>query len=413
MNKCTFLLGLLLCPQLLAGPALEIRLDSVADGFDQAVAVRSAGDGSGRLFVLERRGFIRIIDRQGQVLAQPFLDIDALITVINEDGLLGLAFHPDFSTNGLFYVNYIEFIDQPDPDPDIDITRIVRYSVDAKDPNRADPASALEIFSLQQTFGNHNGGDLHFGPDGYLYFALGDGGGSGDPFNQSQDMTLLFGKMLRIDVDNPGNNSAGACGAAVNYGIPADNPFLGDGDGQCDEIWASGLRNPYRFNFDRLTGDLFIGDVGQARVEEINFEPAASSGGVNYGWDCREGSTDYGQPGDPGVPSPDCSLMPTLQDPILEYIHENDRCSVTGGLRNRGPDPDLHGVYFYADICTGEIFAGNANGNAWDSELLLDTPHLVSDFGEDENGWTHVVDYAGNVLKLVNLNGLIFKNSFE
>ncbi|NJL29903.1 MAG: PQQ-dependent sugar dehydrogenase, partial [Thermoanaerobaculia bacterium] len=255
------------------------------------VAIRNAGDGSGRIFIVEQPGTIRIYDiTTGTLLATPFLDITALVDDSgNEQGLLGLAFHPNYVSNGFFYVNYT----WDHPSLPLDRTRIVRYTRSAGNPNVADTASALVLLEIEQDFSNHNGGDIHFGPDGYLYIGMGDGGSGGDPNNRAQSINQLLGKMLRIDVDGtPPPMPNDLCGLVTNYGIPPGNPFAG-GSGDCDEIWALGMRNPWRWSFDRANGDLFIGDVGQGPSnprEEIDFQPAASTGGENYGWSCREGN---------------------------------------------------------------------------------------------------------------------------
>lgn len=400
------------------GGALDSRLERIAGGLDRPLAARHAGDGSGRLFVVQQSGLIRIIDRFGRLAPTPFLDLSpetglGLTTCgtttanCGERGLLGLDFHPQYETNGLFYVNYTNLAGD---------TVVGRYQVDPGDPNLADPASGLILIAIDQDFGNHNGGDIHFGPDGYLYVGMGDGGSGGDPNDRAQDPTTLLGKMLRIDVDNPGANGANACGPAANYGIPADNPFLGD-DGVCDEIWASGLRNPFRFSFDAATGDLFIGDVGQHQWEEVSFQPAASPGGENYGWDCREGAHDYSGP--PDAPALSCAAPPVVTDPILEYFHQNGRCSVAGGYRYRGPYQNAVGLYFYGDFCAGDIFTGAEALGVW-TPTLLPRPYRdqdgntvnpnVSAFGEDEDLNLYVVDLGGNVYRY---GQLISANGFE
>ena len=253
----------------------KIALNVYAGGFTRPVDIVNAGDS--RLFIVEQRGIIKIIDGNGQVLSTPFLDIDARVgSQGNEQGLLGLAFHPDYANNGFFYVNYTNNSGD---------TRIARFKVSADNPNVADPNSEKLLLPVDQPYSNHNAGDLTFGPDGYLYFGLGDGGSGGDPQNNGQTATAYLGKMLRIDVDN-----------GDPYAIPPTNPFK-DTDFYLDEIWATGLRNPWRFSFDRLTGDLWIGDVGQDAWEEIDFQPASSTGGENYGWRCYEGNHVYSMSG--------------------------------------------------------------------------------------------------------------------
>jgi glucose/arabinose dehydrogenase len=348
------------------------------------VVVAHAGDASGRLFIAQQPGKILVLS-EGAVLGTPFLDLSTLVTAEgNEQGLLGLAFHPDFAENGFFYVNYTEPESNPPPDcppppADCDANTVVaRYRVSENDPNLADPSSAQVFLRLNQPRRNHNAGALAFGPDGYLYVALGDGGGAGDPYENAQDLGTLLGSILRIDVDgSPPAEPNDLCGPDPGYGLPSDNPFV-DQAGACDEIWAYGLRNPWRFSFDRETGDLFIGDVGQNEIEEIDFQPATSLGGENYGWKCFEGTIEYDN--DPPCQGP-------LEDPILEYTHDEGR-AVTGGYRYRGDlFPKLLGVYFYADYAFGKVWGTVPRcDGAWESRLLLNENFLISTFGEDEAG---------------------------
>jgi len=354
--------------------AFEIKLNLVVSGLDRPVAVTHAGDGSDRIFITLLGGQILIFDGQ-QVLAQPFLDIRALVASGGERGLLSVAFHPDYGSNGLLYVDYTDLSGN---------TVIARYSVSA-DPNRADPNSAAVLLSVVQPYTNHNGGQLQFGPDGYLYIGMGDGGSGGDPQNHAQTLSDLLGKMLRIDVD--GNPS---------YSIPADNPFISDPIAR-EEIWALGLRNPWRFSFDRQTGDLFIADVGQGNWEEVNVQPSHSTGGENYGWRLMEGSACYN-------PSANCnSGLLTL--PILEYDHSLG-CSITGGYRYRGVDsPGLWGVYFYADYCSGRIWGATEDAaGTWKAEELLDTGLQITAFGEDEDGEIYLADYAAGAIYRISGN---------
>jgi glucose/arabinose dehydrogenase len=336
--------------------AVAIKGELVAFGLSSPVDIAHAGDGSGRLFIVLQGGKIVIFDGV-QLLSSPFLDITSLVASGGERGLLGLAFHPDYVANGLFYVSYTDTAGD---------SVIARYSVSG-DSNLADPASASILLTIDQPFSNHNGGQLHFGPDGYLYIGIGDGGSGGDPLNNGQNLGMLLGKILRIDVDN-----------GVPYGIPPDNPFVGDA-GAGDEIWAWGLRNPWRFSFDRLTGDMYIGDVGQSSWEEVNFQPSTSTGGENYGWRLMEGNSCYN-------PATNCNNG-TLTLPILVYSHSVG-CSVTGGYRYRGnKNPDLYGTYLYGDYCTGLIWGAQEDGlGGWNTSLLLDTNFLISTFGEDESG---------------------------
>ncbi|HLE84091.1 MAG TPA: PQQ-dependent sugar dehydrogenase, partial [Thermoanaerobaculia bacterium] len=304
-------------------PAVELALELAASGLDLPLGAVHAGDGSGRLFVVEQTGAIRIL-RSGAVLPAPFLDLSGQISCCGERGLLGLAFHPHFPSDPRLFVHFTE------PAGD---TRLVEYRVSAADPDRADPASARLLLAVAQPFANHNGGALAFGPDGLLYLGLGDGGSAGDPFDHAQNPASLLGKILRLDVDraDPG----------LAYAIPPGNALFPGVPGARGEILALGLRNPWRFGFDRETGDLFIGDVGQNRVEEIDLLPAGSAG-ANLGWRLKEGTGCF-------QPPAGCEL-PGLVDPILEYSHA-EGCSVTGGYRYRGAAvAALAGVYLYGDF---------------------------------------------------------------
>jgi len=373
----------------------------VTTGLVQPLAVRHAGDGSGRLFIVEQAGRIRVFDGT-QLLGTPFLDIVAAVDdTANEQGLLGLAFHPDYASNGFFYVNYT----YDPPGAGLDRTRVSRFSVSAGDPNLADATSELILLEVAQDFGNHNGGNILFGPDGNLYVGMGDGGDGGDPLDRAQDEMMLLGKMLRIDVDSVVVPvGAELCGLVTNYGVPADNPFAGDDDA-CDEIWALGLRNPWRWSFDRQTGDLFIGDVGQGTVEEIDFQPAASGGGENWGWPCYEGSAAFDTAG--------CLPPGSYVFPILEYVQTAGRCSVTGGYRYRGAGAsEIRGTYVYADYCTGEIWFATQNGGSWSSSLWMDTALNITSFGEDEDGELYVVHRGGSVWRIEG-EPAVFIDGFE
>jgi hypothetical protein len=286
-----------------------------------------------------------------------------------------VAFHPNYESNGYFYVNYT------DTGGD---TVIARYTV-SNNPNLADPVSGFTVLTIAQPYSNHNGGQLQFGPDGYLYIGMGDGGDAGDPDNFAQNPDSLLGKMLRIDIDSE-----------IPYGVPPDNPFISDEKVRA-EIWALGLRNPWRFSFDRSTGDLFIGDVGQNSWEEIDYQPAGSSGGENYGWRLMEGNSCFN-------PSSSCNNG-SLTLPVLEYSHDFG-CSVTGGYRYRGKDnPLLSGFYIYGDFCSGKIWGAKPGADGkWSAEELLDTNLNISAFGEDENGELYVAHRAaagGSVYRIV------------
>ncbi len=342
----------------------------VAGGFSKPLDLTHAGDGSGRLFVVEQPGTIRVI-QDANVLPEPFLDIRERVgDRANEQGLLGLAFHPRYAENGYFYVNYTDQNGN---------TVIARFQVTG-DLNRADPGSETQLLRVTQPYANHNGGALAFGPDGNLYIGLGDGGAAGDPQGHGQSVDSLLGKVLRIDVDS-----------GEPYAIPSDNPFAGGGGRT--EIWAYGLRNPWRLSFDRLTGDLYIGDVGQNSIEEIDFLPAGTPGGVNFGWSYREGSADYS-----GVVPADAELIP----PVAEYGH-GQGCSVTGGQVYRGQQlPAWQGVYVFGDYCSGLVWGLlRGAGGTWQSDILFRLSARISSFGTDESGEVYLVDHGGSVLQLV------------
>jgi glucose/arabinose dehydrogenase len=348
-----------------------LALEKVAEGLFEPVRVTHAGDSSGRLFVLEKAGTIRIV-RDKTLLDTPFLDLTALVGSMEyEQGLLGLAFHPQYKSNGLFFVNYTDKRGD---------TVIARYRV-SNDPNRADPTSVKTILTIEQPFDNHNGGHLAFGPDGYLYIGMGDGGYGGDPFGHGQNRGTLLGKLLRIDIER-----------GDPYAIPPTNPFVGQ-SGARGEVWALGLRNPWQFSFDRATGDLYIGDVGQERYEEINFQPAASRGGENYGWVVMEGNQ---------CNPPDRSCNQTgLVLPVAVYGHVGC-ASVTGGYVYRGYREPLVGAYFYADYCRGRFWALIQHNGRWLDTLVLDSDLLVTGFGEDEVGEIYVVNLSpGEIYRLV------------
>lgn len=342
----------------------DLELESLNISISNPLAVRNAGDGSGRVFIVERGGTIRIYGEGSGLLSTPFLDISASVDTFFEGGLLGLAFHPDYASNGHFYVNYT----RDGSGGDSLTTVIERFTVSAGNPDVADPASGREILTIGQPAGNHNGGDLHFGPDGFLYIGMGDGGSNS---GTAQDNTTLLGKMLRID---PCDTTSCASG----YSIPASNPFVGEAG--LDEIWASGLRNPYRWSFDRDTGDMLIADVGSGSREEVDFEPAGSSGGLNYGWNCREG--DISGPG---------SCSGSFVDPVMVYPHTDGNCSITGGVRYRGCIGGLEGVYVFSDYCTGKIFFGSEQSPGdWSFSEWDDLSGNVLGFGEDESGELYV-----------------------
>jgi glucose/arabinose dehydrogenase len=324
-----------------------------------------------RLFVVEQPGRIRII-KNGQLLEQPYLDItDKVTTAGNEQGLLSVAFHPAYRTNGQFFVNYTRQSDGG--------TIIERYTVSPDDPDRADAQSGKAILYIPQPEPNHNGGLIKFGPDGYLYVGTGDGGGAGDrhgTIGNGQDLTMLLGKMLRLDVTDQ-----------EAYALPPDNPIG-------NQIWSYGVRNPWRFSFDRATGDLYIADVGQNAYEEVNFQPAASKGGENYGWRIMEGTHCFD-------PKEGCDQS-GLVLPIAEYSHAEGGCSITGGYVYRGSQyPALQGAYVFGDYCSGIIWSLQRDGDQWEMTRRLESGVRISSFGEDANGELYVVDHGGAVYQLV------------
>ena len=349
----------------------DIELVSFYTGLASPVGIYNCGDT--RLFVLEQsQGDIEIINTAGTYIGK-FLDLTGLVSTGGERGLLGMAFHPNYSTNGYFYLNYTNTGGS---------TVIVRYQVSA-DPNIANAASATILLTIPQPYSNHNGGHLAFGPDGFLYIGMGDGGASGDPENRSQNPMALLGKMLRIDIDG-----------GSPYSIPPSNPFFGQTD-TLPEIWSLGLRNPWKFSFDAVTGDMWIGDVGQNVLEEINLEPASSIGGNNWGWKCYEGTSSFSLSG--------CQPSSFYDFPVKVYNHGSDGfCSITGGTVYRGQNyPSLDGIYFFADYCDGSVIALTPNGNGgYNESSLFESGAGIVMFGEDLNGEIYVVKNTGSIFKL-------------
>lgn len=339
-----------------------------ASGFNAPVAITNAHDGSNRLFIVEQSGTIKIINN-GTVVASPFLNISSLVRSGGEQGLLGLAFPPNFSSKKYFYVDYTN-------NAGVGNTVIARYPL-TSNANVADSAAGTTLLTITQPFANHNGGQLEFGPaDGFLYIATGDGGSGGDPFNNAQSKSSLLGKILRIDVES----------GAQTYTIPTTNPFN-------NEVWAYGLRNPWRFSFDRVTRELYIADVGQNTTEEINVQPPGR-GADNFGWKIMEGSH--------------CFIGSTCNRsglilPVSEYDHSEGDCSVTGGYVYRGNEfTELQGIYLYSDFCSGKLRALRKNGTTWESKVLIDTPFQISSFGEDEAGNLYFSDLgSGTIYKIV------------
>lgn len=332
-----------------------------AKGLSAPTAIASSGlEGDTQLFIAERAGRVRSIDTSGKV-SEPVLDISQDVLASGEMGLLGLAFDPKFATNNYFYVFYINKQKK---------TVVARYAL-GTETSRPGPPKVL--LTLQQEYGNHKGGELQFGPDGYLYVGIGDGGGSGDPHNRGQDKNTFFGKILRIDVSK-----------GDPYSVPDTNPFVKTTAAK-PEIWAYGLRNPWRFSFDRASGDMYLADVGQNAYEEINFQPAGSKGGQNYGWRCYEGNHDFNKK--------DCKDKDQYVSPAIEYDHSNNRCSVTGGFVYRGDrEPSLDGKYIYGDFCSGELFYAEKHQDTWKQTVAASTDHAISTFGQDVKGELYYAD---------------------
>ena len=381
MRTLTFIIIGIFCLNL---HSQNIGIESVASGFSSPVNIKHAGDA--RLFVVEQPGRIKIINSDESVNPVPFLDINTrVIDGGGESGLLGLAFHPNYVANGYFYLNYINNSGD---------TVISRFSRSASDSNIADNTSEFILMTIVQPYGNHNGGDLAFGPDGYLYIALGDGGSGGDPGDRAQNINTLLGKMLRIDVDNPSNGN--------NYGIPTSGNYFESNPGASQEIWSVGLRNPWKFSFDKATNDLWIADVGQDNIEEINMV-APNSSNINYGWRCYEGNNAYNLNGN-------CPATNTLTFPVAQYTHFNSgqfKCSVTGGYRYRGTaQPNLIGLYFFADYCSNEIGTLEGPGPNWNMVLSQQfNGNNWSAFGEDVNGELYICGLSsGTVYRIIDAN---------
>lgn len=371
--KTLLLSLLLLSSSLFVGAQIDMSLALLSGQLSDPVGLTNAGDD--RLFINQKSGEIRIMSKAGVLNETHFLDISGQVSTQSERGLLGLAFHPNYAENGYFYVNYTDNSGN---------TVVSRFSVSAEDPDVADPASEKVLLTATQPFRNHNGGDLHFGPDGYLYIALGDGGDGGDPEDNGQERQTLLGKILRIDVDN-----------GDPYSIPQDNPFA-QTDETLDEIWALGLRNPWRFSFDRLTGDMYIGDVGQGNQEEINFQPASSTGGENYGWRCYEGDLSFNTTG--------CGPSADYVFPV--HVYESNLpvgCSVTGGFVYRGTTfPLLYGKYIYTDYCSGIFWAlEQGEDGAWiNTELFNGADYRYVSLGEDKEGELYLVCITGEIFQI-------------
>jgi glucose/arabinose dehydrogenase len=378
---------------------ISIELDAITEEFVSPTVVTHAGDE--RLFVVEQPGFIRIFYRDGSSEETPFLDIEDRVEDFgSEQGLLGLAFPPDYCTDGRFYVNYTH------TDQGQLVTRISRFEVDPDNPNQGDPDSEEILIQFDQDFSNHNGGHIEFGLDGFLYISTGDGGSSGDPNNRAQDITSYLGKMLRIDVS-----------PETGYEIPLDNPYIFDDFGQ-DEIWSFGLRNAWKFAFDRATGNIYIADVGQNAIEEVNFELAGAAGGLNYGWRCYEGPEEYNLSNCEGS---------DYVFPITFYPHSTpdfSHCSVTGGRVYRGPSfESFNGAYFFCDFCSGVFWATFPGPDDFVTEEFgTQGASFVTTWGEDYLGEVYVgntnqiyrlTDPADQLVEDLTLNGNVLSTPVE
>ena len=372
----------LCCLPLLVAAQPKLQFTDFATGFTRPVDIAHCGDS--RLFIVEQDGVIKIVDSLGAVRPTPFLNINPRVySTGNEQGLLGLAFHPNYAQNGYFFVYYTRESTVSSEDGD---TRVSRFSVMPDNPNQADPNSELVLLEQDQPYTNHNGGCIKFGPDGYLYIGLGDGGSGGDPLGNGQKKNTFLAKMLRIDV----NNST----VDTPYVVPPDNPFVNDA-AYFPEIWSLGWRNPWRYSFDRLTGDLWVADVGQGDREEIDFEPAGTPG-RNYGWRCYEGTQPYNTSG--------CQPQSNYTGPIFDYDNSSLGCSVTGGFVYRGSKyADLYGLYIYTDYCSGRFWAVRHNANETFTATLLGNyaDYEYSSLGEDRDGELYVAMLASGKIQKI------------
>lgn len=351
-----------------AAPLTAVQLVPVTGNFDEPTYLGHAFDR--RLFVVEKAGRIQIVDEEGR-RAEPFLDImDRVGSGGSEQGLLSVAFHPEYGNNGLFYVNYTNRNGD---------TVVSRFQV-GEAPDRADPAGEQILLTIGQPYQNHNGGQLQFGPDGYLYVGMGDGGSGGDPQNHGQNPATLLGALLRLDVD---------AGGEAGYAIPPDNPYVGSDTGR-NEVWAIGLRNPWRFSFDRETGDLYIADVGQNQYEEVNVAPAGHPAPINYGWNIMEGLHCYGS---------DSCDQEGLYLPAVEYSHPEGGCSITGGYVYRGEQfPALSGNYFYGDFCTGRVWSFLPPDG--EPRQVASVQGNITSFGQDAMGELYLLTQQGQVYQI-------------
>lgn len=342
--------------------------------FENPVDLQTPNDGSNRIFIVEQTGIIKAFQNNPEISSSKiFLDIRDRVTSGGERGLLGLAFHPDYVNNGLFYVDYTS------TDSNLH-TVVARYKVSNSNPDSAGVNSEEIILTQYQPFANHNGGKVAFGPEGYLYISFGDGGSGGDPYSNGQNLSTFLGKILRIDINSKSNN--------LNYSIPPSNPFEGNSSGYKEEIYAYGLRNPWRYSFDFTTNKLWCADVGQAQWEEID----TIQKGKNYGWNIMEGKHCYN-------PSSNCDTT-GLTLPIWEYSHSSGNCSITGGFVYRGNTATgLTGKYIYADYCTSNIWALDASGSLPQNQFLLKAPGLITAFGVDQDNELYFCNFDGSIYK--------------
>jgi glucose/arabinose dehydrogenase len=385
-------------------PTDNLLLTQVASGLSKPVTITNASDGSDRLFIVEQTGLIKIFDTVTQtVLPTPYLDLISLIVgggQYSEQGLLGLAFHPDFASNRKFYVYYIR-----DPGAGADRSVVAMYQQNIANANIAD-TTATVVMEFTQNAANHNGGDMHFGADGYLYIASGDGGGANDAYNNGQNVNSLKGKILRIDVDVSAPVGAELCGLNPQYGIPPGNAFPGNGNG-CDEILHWGLRNPWKFSFDAQTEEMYIGDVGQGKWEEVNYAAVGASG-LNFGWPCREGKHDFRND----------VTCPGAVEPIFEYSSDTgtNECSITGGYVYRGSATAMTGYYVYGDYCSDRIWLAKNQGGSWNSQEWTAAESILTSltaFGQDEQCELYVADLdAGKVFRIDD-NEMLQRSGFE
>jgi glucose/arabinose dehydrogenase len=426
MNRLGWIAGLLLfTTSALAQLPADIELNVIVDtgaGLSSPVAVRSPNDGSGRLFVVEQGGTIKVFDRSGNALSSSYLTLS--VTCCGEQGLLGLAFDPDFASNGTFYITYTA----PSTDPELGAQpdQVLRRYVATNSAANVFAGSSQVVLRVPDLYTNHNGGNILFGGDNDLYWGMGDGGSGGDPngfaqclWKKTDDATpancgtvpngrvayYLLGKIMRLDVRHTtASASANMCGASsgqpAQYAIPSDNPYATTAN-HCAEIWDYGLRNPFRYSFDRQTHDLIIGDVGQNLYEEVDYEAYGSGGGRNYGWRLCEGRHYYS----PSGSGTTCPTTTSTVAPVIEAAHSLGFCALIGGYVYRGPSQSLRGTYFYSDNCSGDIYYAVPGGSAWDGGNGAITATglnggSVSSFGEDADGNLYVVDLNGRILQL-------------